>query len=335
MTMAANRSDIPSQRLVRHVFWKYPVIAAVLFVGISVVAVAAGSPDSPRETIAAAAARDPGGCVLAFAHELAGAGSSSVNAREFGVGPPDQVFVLRPLRAAIPVLGDVRVAGLPTLHPADVRTAIQTYDAASPAQRRTWATAYHHAVDALAPMGASSTMGGSEPSPDFMKVGTLRGPFGPVPTLVETDLLLAKTGYLQQYLEAVDPGHSFHLVNIWLYDHPELLATAVRLGLTDDQWGMVKERGFPVGPWYLVVPAVIHIYLPGGNTGTGFILWNVAFALLLLLAVPLLPGVRQLPQVLKLYRFIYRYPRPGDLEQPALRERHGPVHGGPASETTR
>lgn len=61
MTMAANRSDIPPQRLVRHVFWKYPVIAAALLAGISVVALVAGSPNAPRETIAEAAARDPGG----------------------------------------------------------------------------------------------------------------------------------------------------------------------------------------------------------------------------------------------------------------------------------
>jgi hypothetical protein len=27
--------------------------------------------------------------------------------------------------------------------------------------------------------------------------------------------------------------------------------------------------------------------------------------------------------------FIYRYPTPGELESPALRERQGPVHGGP------
>ena len=180
-------------------------------------------------------------------------------------------------------------------------------------------------------MGASSEMEGSEPSPDFMKIGTLRGDFGPVPALVETDLFLAKTGYLQQYLEGVEPGHSFHLVNIWLYDHPELLSTAVDKGLTDDQWGMVKERGFAVGPWYLFIPAVIHIYLPNGTTGTGFILWNVGFALLLLFVVPLVPGVRGLPRALKLYRFIYRYPRAGEMQQPALRERHGPVHGGPAS----
>jgi hypothetical protein len=167
-------------------------------------------------------------------------------------------------------------------------------------------------------------------SPDLSKVGSLQGDFGPVPMLVESDFYLAATGYLQQYLEALDPGHSLHLVNICLYDHPSMLNTAVGQGLTDDQWGMVKERNFPVGPWYLFVPAVFHVYFPRGSTGQGFVLWNLAFALILLFVVPLVPGIRDLPRYLKLYRFIYRYSRPGDLETKALQERHGPVHGGGA-----
>ena len=326
----AVRDDLPSERLVRHVFWKYPIIAAVALVALIVIALGSGSPNSQRETIAGAARVDPGGCVLAFAHELAGVGSSSENAREYGVGDPAQVFVLRPLRAVLPLLGRVRVAQLPTLQAADVASAVATYDSASSVQRRDWATTYHHSLDGLVPPMSPSAAMGATTSPDYMKIASLRGAFGPIPTLVEADLLLARNGYLETYLQDVDPGHSFHLVNIWLYDHPELLNTAVRLGLTDDQWGMVKERGFAVGPWYLFLPAVIHIYFPGGSTGTGFVLWNLALALILLFAVPLLPGAGNLPQRLKLYRFIYRYPRPGELDQPALRERQGPIHGAAA-----
>ena len=323
----AGPRDMPSERLVRHVFWKYPLISLATLVLLVIVAAAAGSPNVARATIVQAATDDPGGCVLAFTHELAGAGTSNQNATEFGMGDPAQVFVLRPLRAALPLLGQVKVAHLRVLQPADVRTAVAMYDAAAPAQRVSWARTYHVALDALAPnMGGDEDMG--VPSPDYMKIGTMRGDFGPVPVLVEADLFLAETGFLERYLQDVSPGHSYHLVNIWLYDHPELLTTAVREGLTDDQWGMIKERGFGVGPWYLVVPNFIHIYLPNGETGAGFVLWNVALALLLLFAVPLLPGVRSLPRRLKLYRFIYRYPRPGELEQPALRERHGPIHGG-------
>ncbi len=70
-------------------------------------------------------------------------------------------------------------------------------------------------------------MGEGSPSPDATRIGTLKGDFGPVPVLVETDLYLAQTGYLEQYLQSVDPGHSYHLMNIWLYDHPNMLNTAV------------------------------------------------------------------------------------------------------------
>jgi hypothetical protein len=164
-------------------------------------------------------------------------------------------------------------------------------------------------------------------SPDYSKITTLQGDFGPIPVLVTADLQLAQEGYLEEYLQSVEPGHAFHLVNIWLYDHPQMMSTAVDPGLTDDQWGMVKERGFPVGPWYLFIPAVFHVYFPGGTTGQGFVLWNLLFAAILLFFVPLVPGVRDLPRYLKLYRFIYRYPIKGELEKPALRERHGTTHG--------
>jgi hypothetical protein len=147
-------------------------------------------------------------------------------------------------------------------------------------------------------------------SPGFNKIDSLQGNFGPVPMLVKADLRLAQGGYLEQYLQAIQSGHAYHLVNIWLYDHPQLLNTAVDQGLTDDQWGMIKERGFSVGPWYLFIPAVFHVKLPGGATGPGFVLWNLLFAAILLFIVPLVPGLRDLPQRLKLYRLIYRYPRP-------------------------
>jgi len=75
----------------------------------------------------------------------------------------------------------------------------------------------------------------------------------------------------------------------------------------------VGDRGFAVGPWYLIIPAIIHVKLPGGATGTGFVLWNLFAALLFLFAVPLLPGLRDLSRRLRLYRLFYRYPTQGEL----------------------
>lgn len=306
------KSDRPPERLVRHVFWKYPILALVLFVVVVVVAAVVGSPNWPRTTIADATKGNPGGAILAFTQELDGTATSTSNAQEFGMGDPRQVFVMNPLRQAASLLGS------------DVQSAITTYDSSTAQQQQAWASAYDKALGAITASGGGD-MGGM-PSPDYSKIDTLKGNFGPVPVLVKADLQLAQNGYLEQYMQAVDPGHSFHLVNIWLYDHPDLLNTAVDQGLTDDQWGMVKERGFSVGPWYLFVPAVFHVYFPGGTTGQGFVLWNLLFAAILLFVVPLVPGVRDLPRYLKLYRFIYRYPTPEELEKPAFVERHGATH---------
>jgi hypothetical protein len=307
-------SDRPPDRLVRHVFWKYPILSLVLLVVVAVLAATMGSPNWPRDSVASASKADPGGAILAFTQELDGTSSSNSNAQEFGMGFPGDVFVHFPLHQAASLLG------------VEVQNALASYDAVSPQQRQTWTSNYDKALGTITQMGGGSMEG--TPSPDFSKIDTLKGDFGPVPVLIKADLLLAQNGYLDQYFQSIEAGHAYHLTNIWLYDHPNLLNTALGQGLTDDQWGMVKERGFPVGPWFLIIPAVFHVYFPGGKTGLGFVLWNLLFAAILLFVVPLVPGIRDLPRYLKFYRFIYRYPAPGELEKPAFVERHGSTHGG-------
>ncbi len=271
---------------VRHGYWKYPVIALALAVLLGVLGVFAGSPNSPRATIVTASRQDPGGAALAFTQELAGTSASAGNRKEFGLGPPGELFVTGPLSSFAPLLGG------------KVAAALAAYRAAPPSQQAAWAGNYLMALDTI----TEQPMGGEEmeaaASPDYARIGTLHGDFGPVPTLVKADVQLAQSGHLEQYLEGREPGHTLHLVTIWLYDHPKMLKDAVANGLTDDQWGMVKERDYNVGPWYLIIPAVIHVKLPGGVTGTGFVLWNLAVALIFIFALPLVPGVRSLPRKL-------------------------------------
>ena len=71
---------------VRHAYWKYPIIALVLAVALGLLGVFAGSPNSPRATIAATTRQDPGGAALAFTQELAGTSASAANQNEFGLG---------------------------------------------------------------------------------------------------------------------------------------------------------------------------------------------------------------------------------------------------------
>ncbi len=58
-TAPTRATDRPPERLVRHVFWKYPLLAVVLFVVVAVLAAALGSPNWPRDTIAGAAKDNP------------------------------------------------------------------------------------------------------------------------------------------------------------------------------------------------------------------------------------------------------------------------------------
>src|SRR5713101_192317 len=168
---AAQGSDLPPERLVRHVFWKYPILALVLLVVVALLAGFVGSPNWPRDTIATVTQKDPGGAILAFTQELDGTATSTGNAAEFGMGDPGQVFVMNPLRQAAPLLGT------------DVQSAVATYDAASAQQQQAWAKAYDDALGTIMPSGGSE-MGGTT-SPDFSKIDTLKGDFGPVPVLVK------------------------------------------------------------------------------------------------------------------------------------------------------
>lgn len=307
--------DRPPDRPVRHVFWKYPVLSAVMLVIVVAVAAIVGSPNWPRDTIASISQSDPGGSILAFTKELDGTSISTANANEYGMGDPAQIFVIGPLQQVQPLLN---------APPLD--SALQTYLAAISRQQLTWASNYDTALGTITPMSGGGSMA-TTPSPDFAKIATLQGDFGPVPMLTQYDLKLAQTGYLDQYLQALHSDHSLHMVNIWLYDHPAMLNTAIANGLTDDQWGMIKERGFPVGPWYLFLPAVIHVLVPNGSNGPGFVLDNLLLTLFFLFGVTLIPGLRDLPRRLKLYRFMYRYPTPGELEQPALAPHPAGYHG--------
>jgi hypothetical protein len=298
---------------VRHAYWKYPIVALALAIVLGLLGVFAGSPNSPRATIAATSRQDPGGAALAFTQELTGMSASAGNQHEFGLGPPGTLFVTGPLRSFAPLLGG------------NVAAALAQYQAASASQQQTWANNYLKALGTI----TSESMGGggmeTTMSPDYAKMNTLHGDFGPVPTLVKADVQLARSGHLEQYLEARDPGHTLHLVTIWLYDHPKMLNDAVANGLTDDQWGMVKERDYNVGPWYLIIPAIIHVEFPNGVTGTGFILWNLLVALLFIFALPLVPGVRSLPRRLRLHRLIVRRPTPGEQIPPDPSARLHPV----------
>jgi hypothetical protein len=293
--MSSDPQSRPNTRfsLVTHCFWRYPVLALVLALAVALLGFTAGSPFWPRATIAKVAAIQPGGTVWAVAQQLDGSSASNTIAMQPGIHDPAEALVIKPLQSAKWTLSSAQ------------NQALAEYLAAAPAQQQKWAMNYDNAIKKGLGIGSGGGMGDLTPVPKMEMINELKGNFGPVPVMAKTILELAGNGYLETYFQGVSPYHVYQYTNIWLYDEPHMLNTAIHNGLTDDQWGMIKERGYPVGPWYLIFPAIAHVLLPSGSTGPGFIFWNGVIAIFFVVIFPLIPGLRDIPDKLKLYRFVY------------------------------
>jgi hypothetical protein len=133
---------------------------------------------------------------------------------------------------------------------------------------------------------------------------------GPVPTLMANELALAHSGGLDASLIAQHPfyGTDFTKPLLFLEDGSYFANRAQAEHLTGTQWGVMNETGsYPGQPWlwlyqlWYQVPHfrtsanvdLIAIYLTGAAT-------------LLLLLVPFIPGLRDIPRWIPVHRLIWR-----------------------------
>jgi hypothetical protein len=78
--------------------------------------------------------------------------------------------------------------------------------------------------------------------------------------------------------------------------------------LTGDQWGVMNETGsYPGQPWLWLYQLWYHV-APFSNSASVDV-WAVyltGIATLLLLAVPFIPGLRDIPRLIPVHRLIWR-----------------------------
>jgi hypothetical protein len=212
-----------------------------------------------------------------------------------------RVFVLDPL------------SSLAKTTPA-LATALATYNAATPAQQNKWATAYANAT-----------------APDANKVpfrgGNLSLPAaGPVPVMMSYELAMARSGSLDSDLLAQRQfyGTDFTKPLLFIADGGYYANLADKANLTGDQWGVMNETGnYPGQPWLWLYQMWYHVS-PFQNSGSVDI-WAVyltGIGTILLLLVPFIPGLRDIPRVIPLYRLVwsswYRSSgKPADPEHPS------------------
>jgi hypothetical protein len=195
--------------------------------------------------------------------------------------------------------------------------ALSTYTSASSAQRLSWATAFDKAM-----------VSGKVP----FNNGNLAVPAaGPVPVMMAFELKMAQAGTLDADLLAQTKffGTNYTKPLLFIADGGYYADLATKLHLTGGQWGVMNETGsYPGQPWLWLYQMWYHV-APFNNSGSVDI-WAVYLtgaATVLLLLIPFIPGLLDVPRVIPVHRLIWRG-NWGPAQPPAPEAAHAAVPGG-------
>jgi hypothetical protein len=280
------------------------IASLVALVLVVLLAALLSSPDAPPVTVASWAKVAPADFMATAASELAGTSETAT------YGPPynHESGSVQRIIVSWQLLGGVRqpidaaqtfvLSPLSVLAPTDasLRDALASYGSASPTLRSTWENAYLTAVTHV------SFRTGSPVVP--------RANDGPVPVLIATELTLARSGALDADLLAQHPfyGSDFTKPLLFLEDGNYFSSLATAQHLTGGQWGVMNETGsYPGQPWLWLYQ--LWYQVPGFTNSSNvdlIAIYLTGVATLLLLAVPFLPGLRDIPRWLPVHRLVWR-----------------------------
>jgi hypothetical protein len=296
----------------RYDILKEGTIAAVVVLGLTVLLAALlSSPDVPSATVASWAKTAPADFLTTAATELNGTSGSATYGPPYNNGtdgvqsllfaPAKITGITQPINAA----QDFVTGPLGKLAPTSpqLTTALATYNAATPAQRLAWANAYLKAV------GHVKFVNGTPVVPAAAD--------GPVPVMLASELTMARSGALDADLLA---NRSFYGTNftkplLFLGDGTYFADKATSMNLSGDQWGVMNETGsYPGQPWLWLY--TLWYYVPGFSASANvdmIAVYLTGLATILLLAVPFIPGLRDIPRWIPVHRLIWRgwEPDPG------------------------
>jgi hypothetical protein len=290
----------------RYDILKEGVIAVV--VALLLVLLLAGvlsSPNVPAVTISEWAHLAPADFMGTAASELAGTSETATygppynhetgSVQRLWFSPQVWAGVTQPVTTARTFVLDPLGKIAPTT-PALTR-ALAQYEAATPAQQKLWDQAYLNAV-----MHVRFT-------PDGTPIVPPSGA-GPVPVMIAGELAMAREGALDADLLAKQPfyGTNYTKPLLFLEDGEYFAQRATAEHLTGTQWGVMNETGsYPGQPWLWLY--TLWYQVPGFDNSANVDLIAVYLtgaATLLLLALPFIPGLRDIPRWIPLHRLVWR-----------------------------
>ena len=265
------------------------------------------SPDAKPETIQSWAKADPADFVTTATGELAGTtlsagygppyngGSASVQSLGFlspqtwlgvhqPVDPPND-FVLTPLK--IHSAGD-----------SDLSSALSQYQAADAKSRTAWLDAY------------TKALGTAQVDQSTGSITLDQGDYGPLPTMMDSLLNLAQAGGLDGLLLSQGGFYQTDYTRPLLFmgDGGYLSGLAADQKLTGSQWGMMNEtNSYPGQAWLWLYTFWYQVSPFSTSANADVQVWAMMMLLsVILLFVPLIPGLRAIPRKVKVYRLIWR-----------------------------
>ncbi len=289
----------------RYDILKEGTIASVVVLALTLgLASVLSSPDVPPVTIATWARLAPADFLATAASEL------NATSKTATYGPPYnnqtgsvQKLLFSPqtwfgVTAPVNAAQDFVIAPLTVLAGTDpaITAPLASYRAATAAQQLKWANAYAAAVTKV-----TFTAG----SPVVPAAGD-----GPVPALMAGELTLARSGALDTDLLAQQPfyGTNFTKPLLFIEDGAYFAGQAQAMGLTGSQWGVMNETGsYPGQPWLWLY--TLWYQVPGWTTSANvdmIAIYMTGLGTILLLLVPFIPGLRDVPRLIPVHRLIWR-----------------------------
>jgi hypothetical protein len=211
-------------------------------------------------------------------------------------------FVLSPLNSG--------AVGNPAL-----AAALATYRAAPAAQQLRWANAYARAVTTVKFAGGVPVV---PPAAD-----------GPVPVMLANELTMARSGALDADLLAKNAfyGTNYTLPLMFVNDGSYFASQAEAMHLGGDQWGVMNETGsYPGQPWLWLYTLWYQTSWGNSPNADLIAIYLTGLATILLLLVPFIPGLRDIPRLIPVHRLIWRRPsEPGEEGITPPSGKSGPV----------
>ena len=282
------------------------IAATVVLVLVIALGWILGSPDVPPATVQSWARVAPADFLGTAATELNGTSETATygppynnatgSVQRLWFSPQEWAGVTQPVNAAQTFV----LSPLVKLSRTDpsVRAALATYQAAPASQQTAWVNAYAKAETHV------KFVNGTPVIP--------AGNYGPVATMLNAELTMARSGALDADLlaQASFYGTNFTKPLLFMEDGMYFANQATAMHLSGEQWGVMNETGsYPGQPWLWLYD--LWYSVPGFSSSANvdlIAIYMTGLATILLLAVPFIPGLRDIPRWIPVHRLVWREP---------------------------